>query len=247
MKALIIIPCFNEERFLRRVLHEVRKKAPGFDVLVVNDGSTDGSREIALEEGALLAEHAFNAGYGVTIQTGLKFAQRHHYTHAVTFDGDCQHEAACIAPLLAHSQQSKADLVIGSRYLPRMGDDGAPAEGYRGPWLRRMGARFFGLLAGRMMGMPLTDPTSGFLVMNERAMALYTADFFPDTYPDADAVVLAHKSGLAVSEYPVVMYPNPEKKTSMHAGLRPLRYVFDMLLSLGMLGLTGSDDFRSRQ
>ncbi|MCB0221078.1 MAG: glycosyltransferase family 2 protein [Chrysiogenetes bacterium] len=244
MKALIIIPVFNEERFLADVLQQVRKKAPGIDVLVVNDGSTDRSREVALEEGALLAEHAFNAGYGVTIQTGLKYALRHHYTHAVTFDGDGQHEAACIGPLLEHSIESDADLVIGSRYAPRM--EGAE-HGYRGPWLRRQGARFFGMLAGRMMGMALTDPTSGFLAMNQTAMSLYTADFFPDTYPDADAVVLAHKSGLKVIEYPVVMYPNAEKKTSMHAGLRPIRYVFDMLLSLGMLGLAGGDDFRSRK
>lgn len=244
MKALVVIPVFNEERFLADVLSEVRKKAPACDVLVVNDGSSDRSREIALEQGALLAEHAYNAGYGVTIQTGLKYAQRHHYDFAVTFDGDGQHEAACIEPLLAQLRESGADLAIGSRYALRVDSAGGS---YRGPWMRRQGARFFGMLAGRMMGMELTDPTSGFLAMNTTAMQLYTADHFPDTYPDADAVVLAHKSGLRIVEYPVVMYPNPEKKTSMHAGLRPIRYVFDMLLSLGMLGLAGGRDFRSRE
>ena len=235
-RALIVIPVFNEEGYLGPVLRGLRRHAPELDVLVVDDGSDDQSAAIAREEGALLVQHAYNAGYGVAIQTGLKYALRGGYRFALTFDGDGQHEPACVHSLLGLCLSDRADLAIGSRYLAR--GESLPAAPYRGPLLRRVGSRFFGFLAGLFLGKTLTDPTSGFLAMNERAMRLYTADQFPDTYPDADAIVLAHRAGLRIEETPVVMYPSPKGKRSMHGGaLRPLRYVFDMLLSLGMIAL----------
>ncbi|MEW6778007.1 MAG: glycosyltransferase family 2 protein [Bdellovibrionota bacterium] len=233
-RILAVIPAFNEEKYLPGVVRSVRRHRPELDILVVDDGSTDSTPEAARQEGALLAQHAYNAGYGVAIQTGLKYALRHGYSFAVTLDGDGQHEPACLERILEPCLAGKADLVIGSRYLEDLEGTGRV---YRGPLLRRAGSALFGALGGKMTGSRLTDPTSGFLALNERALRVYTADHFPDTYPDANALVLAHRAGLRILERSVTMYESPRDKKSMHAGLSPLGYVFEMLLSLGLLSL----------
>lgn len=231
-RAIAIIPAYNEAPRLPKVIAGVRAHAPGLDVLVIDDGSGDETARVARECGVRVISHAYNAGYGVTIQTGLKYALREGYPFAVTIDGDGQHEPRCIEALLACCESGRADLVIGSRYLDA-------ATRYRGTRVRAAGARFFGRIASAMIGAPLTDPTSGFLAMNRAAMARYTADEFPDTYPDANAVVLCHQAGLRIIEHPVTMYPSPPGKRSMHDGLGPVRYVFEMLLDLGLIGLKG--------
>lgn len=223
-KTLVIIPAFNEEEALAGVIAGVRASAPGLDILVVDDGSTDRTAEKARQGGAYLVSHAVNLGYGAALQTGYRFAARKGYAHALQMDGDGQHDPASIPDLLLPVIQEEADVAIGSRFL-------LPGS-YRAPALRRMGAFVFGWAASRILGQRVTDPTSGFQALSRRAITgIYASDYFPADFPDADVLVMAHRAGLVIREVPVRMLPKKGSK-SMHAGAKPLYYVFKMALSI---------------
>jgi hypothetical protein len=220
---LVLIPAFNEERMIATVIDRVRAVVPDFDILVVNDGSRDGTAAAAAAAGARVVSHPFNMGYGVAIQTGYKYALRQGYDFLVQIDGDGQHDPAHIPQLLEPLQQGEADFVIGSRFLG--------GDSYRPPLARRIGMALFRTIVTRVVGQRLSDCTSGYQAFNRRVMHFFASDLFPCDYPDADVLISLHLAGLKVRELPVRMYPNVEGK-SMHGGLKPLYYVFKMLLSI---------------
>ena len=116
-----------------------------------------------------------------------------------------------------------ADIVVGSRYL-------APGV-FRAPLLKRIAVRFFGLIAGICIRQRVTDPTSGFKALNRRAMTYYVSDLLPISFPDADAMITAHRVGLRIGEVPVVMHARAEGR-SMHDGVKGFLYFFNMLFSM---------------
>ncbi|MCW5830014.1 MAG: glycosyltransferase family 2 protein [Deltaproteobacteria bacterium] len=229
-RIVVVVPAWNEAARIRKVLEAVRHELPEAAVLVVDDGSWDGTGERARMAGVSICRHGLNAGYGVAVQTGLKWAWREGFTVAVTCDADGQHEPQEIRTLLAQMQLSGADLVIGTRYSkerPR----------YDTSVVRRIGAKVFAWLTRLLIRRNVSDPTSGFRAYGRRAMQLVTGDRYPDDYPDGDAIVMCHRAGLKVVETPVVMHGSPPEKISMHAGLKPLYYVFHMTLSMILMVL----------
>ncbi len=225
--CLVVIPAFNEARRIGDVLAQVRQQVP-HHVLVVDDGSSDGTAQEARRAGAIVAVHPVNLGYGAALQTGYRYALRHGYAAVLQLDADGQHDPASIPGLL--SALEVADVVVGSRFL-----DGCS---YRPPLLRRMGMWVFGRIAAALAGRRITDPTSGFQAISREALEFYVHERYPADYPDADVLAMLVRSGLTLAEVPVRMRSAEPGKKSMHAGLlRPLYYVFRMSLALALVPL----------
>jgi glycosyltransferase involved in cell wall biosynthesis len=219
---VLVVPAYNEAVSLPTLLQALRRKASGYELVVVDDGSGDETAAIARRDADVVLRHPFNLGYGAALQTAYKYALRHGAELLVQMDADGQHAPEEIATLVAPVEADELDLVVGSRFLEE--------RGYRMGRLRRLGRDAFRGLA-RLGGMELTDPTSGFQAMNRRALVLFQEDWWPADYPDVDVLLIAHRAGLRVGERPVHMGPSPRAST-LHSGWKPLYYVYKMLLSL---------------
>jgi glycosyltransferase involved in cell wall biosynthesis len=219
---VVVIPAFQEEARLPAVLSGLAAAAPGFRIVVVDDGSCDATSAVARGAGATVLRHPFNLGYGAALQTGYKWALRAGARVLVQMDADGQHDPAEVAALAAPVEAGELDLVIGSRFLG--------AGDYRMHALQRTGRDFFRWLLSAF-GLRVSDPTSGFQAMNRAVLELYASDMFPSDFPDVDVLLCAHRHGLRVGERPVRMHASPRAST-LHAGLAPIYYVYKMLLSV---------------
>jgi len=221
--TLVIIPAFNEADGIAQLIGRIREVVPYADILVVNDGSRDETSSRAKRAGAVVLNHAFNMGYGVTIQTGYKYACAHGYEYLVQIDGDGQHDPSFIPDLLAPIKCGDVDFAIGSRFLW--------FDSYRPSFSRRLAILFFRKIVTVIIGRSITDPTSGFQAFNRSVIKFFSTDVFPCDYPDADMLITLNLAGFRIRELPVRMFANPSGKT-MHSGLKPLYYMFKMCLSI---------------
>ena len=222
--TVVIIPAYNEERAIGALIAGIQAViGDSADIVVINDGSCDNTAIAAHQAGAMVISHPFNMGYGVTIQTGYKYACTMGYEYLVQIDGDGQHDPVNIPALLKPVMNGTADLSLGSRFLD--------AGSYNPTLIRRAGMIFFGSLVSMLIGKRISDPTSGYQALNRSVMAFLSSDSFPCDYPDADVLLMLGLSGFRVDEIPVRMYANSDGKT-MHSGFKPLYYVFKMLLSI---------------
>jgi glycosyltransferase involved in cell wall biosynthesis len=222
-KLLIVIPAYNEAGRVGAVVADVRCTLPEADVLVIDDGSDDATAAEAVRAGALALTLPANCGYGTALQTGYKYAVRHGYTLVGQIDADGQHRAEFLRAMLAVLREDRADLVVGSRFLAKDGH-------YQTPFARSLGIHLFARLASLATGQLVTDPTSGFQVMRGEIARLFSRDVFPVDYPDADILILLHRTGYRVRELPVQMRPSPGR--SMHSSQSTPYYVYKMLLSI---------------
>lgn len=227
-RVLVVMPARNEAPNLPRVVEELRRVRPGDDVLLVDDGSTDGTGAAAERLGLTVVRHPEHRGYGAALATGYGHAVDRGYDVVVQCDADGQHDPGQIERLLA-VLDDRCDVVVGSRML---GDGG-----YRPSLPRELGIRFFSWLGGVLDGPPITDPTSGFVALNRRAATLLR-ELNPRDYPDLNVLLLLHKAGLVVREVPVTMRPRLSGK-SMTGGLVPLFYVPRMLADVGRIRVSG--------
>ena len=222
-KLLIIIPAYNEEGRVGRVIRDVRATLAGADVLVINDGSADGTAAEASDAGAITLSLPVNSGYGVALQTGYKFAVRNGYAIVGQIDADGQHRAEYLVAMLKALEEQAADVIVGSRFLDRDGH-------YRPSLARAIGIGLFARLASLITHQHISDPTSGFQVMRCAVARFFCSDVYPTDYPDADILILLHRTGYRVREVPVQMRPSPGG--SMHSGHSGPYYVYKMLLSI---------------
>ena len=223
--TVLIIPAFREAGRVGDVVRRARGALAAVDVLVVDDGSPDGTAEEARAAGARVLRHPFNLGYGSALHSGYCFAHRGGYDRVLQMDADGQHDPLMLARLVA-ALDAGADIALGSRYL-----EGTPP---RQSLARRLGTRLFAWIATRWIGARITDPTSGFQGLSRRALDSVVNDGFPEDFPDADVLVQHHRRGLVVHEVPVTMH---ERKggMSMHRGARIAYYGYKMLVTLLLL------------
>jgi hypothetical protein len=226
VKTLVLVPALNESARIARVLAGIRAAVPDADVLVVDDGSADDTTAVARAAGARVVRLPFNLGAGVAAQTGYKLAVREGYACVVQLDADGQHEPADIPRLRAVIERGEADVAIGSRFL-----DGATT--YRPGVLRRAGMGLFGLLAWLLTGVRFSDVTSGFRAFSGDVARFVATEWYPTDYADADVLITLRRAGFRLRDVPVRMYERAGGR-SMHAGLRPVYYVFKMLLSVAL-------------
>lgn len=219
-----MIPAYNEAGRIGKVVSSAKCVLPKATLLVVDDSSSDNTDREAREMGAIVVRHPINLGYGAALHTGFVFALRHNFDILLQMDGDGQHLASELPKLLEPILSDQVDLVIGSRYL-----DGRCE--YDCGIVRRIGQKIFEWIALVATRKRFTDPTSGFQGMGLRAVKFFSGDDFPDDYPDADVLLMAHYAGLRVQEVSVRMESRCDGQ-SMHSGLKPLYYVAKMLFSI---------------
>ena len=222
LKRIAIVPAFNEERNVGRVLDELRRLDPGLDVVVVSDGSTDRTAEVASARGAHVIRLPFNLGIGGAVQTGFRYAWEEGYELAVRLDGDGQHDPAELPSLVAPVVAGEADLAVGSRF--------ASGGGYRSSAARRVGIRILARIVSLIARQRLTDTTSGFQACNRRAIAVYAADL-PHDYPEVEGMVMAIKHRIRLVEVPVTMREREHGRSSITA-LRSIYYMTKVLLAI---------------
>jgi glycosyltransferase involved in cell wall biosynthesis len=229
VRTLVFIPAWNEAGAVAAVIRDVRKHLPAADVLVVDDGSADGTAARAREAGAVVASLPFNEGLGAALQTGYLYALREGYDFCAHLDADGQHPAGEVARLLEKVAAGGADLVIGSRYRDPEAAD-AESDDYKPTISRRIGSgvfRFFLTLATRQR---FTDTTSGMRAANRRVMALFSESYSPD-FAEIESLQLAVRQGLRVEEVPVRMLERAGG-TSFLTPLRSAFFIFKGLIVL---------------
>jgi glycosyltransferase involved in cell wall biosynthesis len=194
---LLIIPAYNESGCIGDVVRRARKTLPNADILVIDDGSSDNTAEVAEQAGAFAVTHPFNLGIGGTVQTGLKFAGKMGYEYVARIDGDGQHDPEELLRLLAPVLEGRVDVAIGSRFL----GDKVTMEI---PLLRRLGIQLFAREVSLITGHRATDTTSGMTVMNRRAVQVLASQM-PQDYPEVEGRIILHGAGLTTEEIQVNM------------------------------------------
>lgn len=228
-KLLAIVPAYNESGAIAATVSDILDNAPGFDVVVVNDGSTDDTAALARAAGAAVIHHPFNIGIGGAVQSGYQYALDNDYDVAVQVDGDGQHDARYIPELLAMLRSDpRLNMVSGSRFI---GDGEA---GYQSSATRRVGIRFFSGILSRLTGRAVTDPTSGFRMTDRLGIELFARDY-PHDYPEVEAVLMLHHHRLVAAEVPVRMRERSSGESSINSG-RSVYYMIKVLLAI-LLGL----------
>ena len=230
-RCLAIVPAYNEAACVGAVVHGLHQQAPEFDVLVIDDGSTDATAESAERAGATVLRMPFNLGIGGAMQAGYMYALEHDYEFAVQVDGDGQHDPAQIESLAdVFRADHSVDFVYGSRF--------AEGSGYQSSRHRRAGIKIFAWLLSLITRQKVTDPTSGFRLANRRAIELFARDY-PHDYPEVEAILMVHAHRLRLVEVPVRMHARAGGRSSI-TWMRSGYYMVKVLLAV-LIGL-----FRAR-
>lgn len=224
MKRLVIIPAYNECGSILKAVEDIREHAPGFDYVVINDCSTDGTPDVCREYGLNYVDLSVNLGIGGAVQTGDIYACQQGYDLAVQFDGDGQHDAAYLEQMAQVLVETGSNMVIGSRFIER--------EGFQSSGLRRVGIRYFSMLIRLLTGVRVTDPTSGMRMVDREVMRIYAASY-PKDYPEPESVMAILRMKKKVTEIPVVMRQR-EEGTSSIGGVRSVYYMIKVTLAVLM-------------
>jgi glycosyltransferase involved in cell wall biosynthesis len=223
LRRLAVVPAYNESATITAVVAGLHRHAPAFDVLVVDDGSTDDTLARAEEAGAKVIRLPFNLGIGGAVQAGFVYGEEQGYDRVAQVDGDGQHDPAELARLDAAMTAEPVNMVCGSRFLSR--DLKYPA-----PISRRTGIHVFAFLLSRLVGQRVSDPTSGFRLYDRRAIQLFSHDY-PHDYPEVEAVLMLHHHRLTMAEIPVRMFTRGGGVSSISTG-KSAYYMIKVLLAL---------------
>jgi glycosyltransferase involved in cell wall biosynthesis len=227
VEILVFIPAWNEEASIASVIGGVREAIPNADVLVVDDGSADGTAVRARAAGARVASLPFNQGLGAALQTGYLYALRGGYEYCAHLDADGQHPPDEVARLLEEVRADRADLVIGSRYHD---PSSAESDDYQPTFSRRIGTSVFRFFLSAATHQRFTDTTSGMRAANRRVMALFSERYSPD-FAEIESLQQAVRQGLRVEEVPVRMLARADG----HSFLTPVRSAFFVFKGLIVL------------
>ena len=225
--TLVFVPAWNEEANLPAVLDALHAELPDADVLVVDDGSTDRTADVAREQGALVESLGSNLGLRFGIAAGYRYALDHGYAYCGRVDADGQHPARELKRLLALVRSDECDVAVGSRFVS--GDGYAPYRYAPSP-SRRFGTAVLRRAMGAALGQPFGDATSGLYAVNRKALP-FLAVPFTSRAPEVEAVIRITDAGLRLREVPVTM----EERASGESKLRGSKAVKLVLTVAGTL------------
>ncbi len=199
-KIAAIVPAYNEQRSIAQVVQEINETSQisglKIDAIVVNDCSSDETSKIISSVLCVPLNLPINLGIGGAVQTGFRYALENNYDFAVQVDGDGQHPTNEIPNLIFAAQKNNWDVAIGSRFINK--------EGFQSSLARRTGIGYFMWLNKFLVNKKITDSTSGFRLLNKKALEI-VCDYYPDEYPEPEAIILFAKNNLTIGEIPVVM------------------------------------------
>lgn len=221
-KVLIIIPAYNEEKNIEKVVDNIVHNFPEYDYVVVNDGSKDGTRDVCKARGYEFLNLSINLGIGGAVQTGYKYAKDKGYDVAVQIDGDGQHDISYLAKMLPLLESGEADIVIGSRFIDK--------EGFQSSAARRTGIKLLSTLIFVCTGCRIKDVTSGFRAVNKKFIDIYS-QYYPIDYPEPEAIVAAVMNRGKIKEYPVIMRERESGQSSINF-VKSIYYMIKVSLAI---------------
>jgi glycosyltransferase involved in cell wall biosynthesis len=199
--TVVFIPAWNEEGNLPAVLDDLKAELPDVDIVVVDDGSTDRTADVAREHGAEVLSLGTNKGLPVGIAAGYRWALEHEYAYCGRVDADGQHPSQELKRLLALVRSDACDVAVGSRFVS--GDGYAPYR-YKPDHVRRFGTAALRRGMGHVLGRPFGDATSGLYAVNAKALPLLAEPFTTEA-PEVEALIRIVDAGLRLEEVPVDM------------------------------------------
>ena len=221
-KVLIIIPAYNEEDNIEKVVDNLITNFPQYDYVIINDGSTDSTKKICKRKGYEVLNLSINMGIGGAVQTGYCYARDNDYDMAVQIDGDGQHDVGFLEGMIRCMAEEQADCVIGSRFVEK--------EGFQSSHLRRTGIKFLSTLGWILTGARIKDITSGYRLVNRRFIQIFAQDY-PADYPEPEAMVITAVHGGRIREYPVIMRKR-EGGTSSITLKKSVYYMFKVTIAM---------------
>lgn len=222
VKILIIIPAYNEEKSIERVIEHLQANYPQYDYLIVNDGSKDRTEEICKEKGYHYITLPVNLGIGGGVQAGYLYAAQNGYDIAIQMDGDGQHNPEFIEKLIEPILKQEADMVIGSRFIEK--------EGFQTSFMRRFGINIIKYVIKLCCGVTITDTTSGFRATSKSLTSFFANNYAQD-YPEPEAIVASVLNHYRVKEVPVLMNERKEGVSSI-SGFKSAYYMIKVSLAL---------------
>lgn len=220
-RCLVIVPAYNERAAIGKLIRRIHQHLPTYDVLLIDDGSTDDTARQASEHTKVVSL-PFNLGIGGAMQTGYRYADLHGYDIAIQVDGDGQHRPSEVVRLVQKLQAGECDLAVGSRFMSD--------HKYRQSFARMTGIHLLGTLIRRLTGVRTTDCTSGFRAANRRVIRAF-AHWYPEDYPEPEVILLLHRAGYRIGEVPVRMRQRRTGATSIPL-TRGLFYVIKVTVCL---------------
>jgi glycosyltransferase involved in cell wall biosynthesis len=221
-----VVPAYNEEKAIAAVVQDINSaslpKDYAIDVIVVNDCSKDTTAEVISKLKCIPLNLPINLGIGGAVQTGFKYAFENNYDFAIQIDGDGQHPASEIQKLIEFQIQNTVDVVIGSRFISK--------EGFQSSAIRRFGINYFKWLNNLLVGIKVNDSTSGFRLINRNVLEV-VSDYYPDEYPEPEAIILYSLNGFKIGEVQVQMKERQGGVSSIGA-FSSIYYMFKVSLAI---------------
>lgn len=228
MKTLVVIPAYNEEQNIDKVIKNLKDKAPYVDYLIINDCSKDGTEKLCRQQGYNYISLPINLGIGGGVQAGYKYALEHDYDIVIQHDGDGQHDPAYIKDVIEPIEDGEADIVIGSRFINK--------EGFQSTGSRRIGIKILSFLIKICSGANIKDVTSGFRAVNRKYIEFYS-HYYPSDYPEPEAITDASLNGARIKEIPVIMKERESGVSSINLK-RSIYYMIKVSLAIIICRLT---------
>lgn len=222
MKVLLIIPCYNEEKNIEKLISNINTNYSAYDYIIINDCSTDNTETICKRNSYNYISLCTNLGIGGGVQTGYMYAMEKDYDIAIQLDGDGQHDPAFLSALVQTLEENQADMVIGSRFIKN--------EGFQTSFLRRMGIKIINQTIQLCCGLKITDATSGFRACSKSLIQFFAENYAHD-YPEPEAIVSAVLNNYSVKEIPVIMHER-NGGTSSITRIKSVYYMAKVVLAL---------------
>jgi len=221
-KIIVLIPCYNEEKNIERVVGNIGKFSSSIDYLIINDCSNDSTTMICDKKGYNYLNLPVNLGIGGCMQAGYLYAFQRGYDIAIQHDGDGQHDPCYFNDVIAPIESGAADIVIGSRYLEK--------KGFQSTGLRRFGIGFLSSLIFLCTGVKVYDVTSGYRAVNRKFIELFSEQYAQD-YPEPESIMDALLNKAKIIEVPVIMHERKEGKSSINV-LKSFYYMIKVSLAI---------------